>query len=124
MLLHKQRKCRLLAAQRGHCSAVVRLLQARADASARAPGTGETALGLAAQAGKLPSLEALVAAGADLVRAVSVAAACRLRAAQYTAATSLAVTACCVCAALIMRCFPGRGMIEGCLAHSKMMATI
>ena len=69
-LIYKCRKCRLLAAQRGHCNTVVRLLQASADALARVPSTGETALGLAAQAGKLPSLEALVAAGADLVRAV------------------------------------------------------
>ncbi len=36
--------------------------------AARAPGSGETALGLAAQAGDLPTVAALVAAGADLVR--------------------------------------------------------
>ena len=42
-------------------------LRAGADVAARAPGSGETVLGLAAQAGDLPTVAALVAAGADLV---------------------------------------------------------
>jgi len=46
-------------------------LRAGADVAARAPGSGETALGLAAQAGDLPTVAALVAAGADLVRSLA-----------------------------------------------------
>lgn len=46
---------------------VARLLQAGTDTRARAPRSGETALGLAAQAGHLACVEALAAAGADLV---------------------------------------------------------